>query len=104
MLIVQNILKFRKHSCIGSQRRISGKIMVRGCVVIIFYYCIVSIIGILGFLLLGVVRSLEIPRNTAIILLTIARFITGVNVGIGSAVAPVYLNEIAPRPLCRDRC
>ena len=58
MLIVQNILKFRKHACIGSQRYISGKITVRGCVVITFYYFMISIIRIFGF------RTLKIPKTS----------------------------------------
>ena len=57
MLIVQNILKFHKHTCIGSQRCISGKITVRGCVVIIFYYFALSIFRIFGF------RTLKIPKT-----------------------------------------
>ena len=57
MLIVQNILRFHKHTCIGSQRRIGGKIIVRGCVDIIFYYFVLSMIRIFGF------RTLKIPET-----------------------------------------
>ena len=58
VLIFQNILKFRKHRCIGSQRYISGKITVRGCVVIMFYYFTLSITRIFGF------RTLKIPKTS----------------------------------------
>ena len=58
MLIVQNILKFRKHTCIGSQRYSGGKITVRGCVVIMFYYFTLSITRIFGF------RTLKIPKTS----------------------------------------
>ena len=58
VLIFQNILKFRKHTCIGSQRYISGKITVWGCVVIMFYYFTLSITRIFGF------RTLKIPKTS----------------------------------------
>jgi len=66
-----------------------------------------TIIGMVGFLILYGTREFVISGSLSpewfTMVMIFGRFICGINAGIGCAVAPVYLNEIAPaekRGLC----